>query len=145
MEVVPLNWMAVLLAAAANMALGYIWYSPGVFGNAWMKLTGMSAKDIANAKKDMVKSMPNVMGLMVLGSLLMAYVVAHMSFYAGLFYDMKGPPLGLITGFFLWLGMVLPVQMSAIFYEKQPVRLFLLHTGYRLVAALVMGMIVTAF
>ena len=32
-----LNWVAVLVSAAAAFAVGAIWFSQAVFGKAWMK------------------------------------------------------------------------------------------------------------
>lgn len=43
-----LNWLAVVLAAAAAFVVGFIWYSRGVFGKAWMKSAGLKEKDISS-------------------------------------------------------------------------------------------------
>ena len=37
LENLPVNYLAVGLAAAAYFVLGAIWYSPAVFGNRWLK------------------------------------------------------------------------------------------------------------
>ncbi len=36
-----LNWLAVIVATIAYFALGAVWYSPAVFGNAWMRVSGI--------------------------------------------------------------------------------------------------------
>lgn len=41
-----LNWLAVVVATVAAMAIGAIWYTPKVFGNTWMKAIGLKEKDI---------------------------------------------------------------------------------------------------
>lgn len=38
---VPVNYIAVILAAVAANVLGFIWYGP-LLGKQWMKLSGMS-------------------------------------------------------------------------------------------------------
>ena len=40
MESMAINYWAVLVAAVAYMILGAIWYSPILFGSAWMRLIG---------------------------------------------------------------------------------------------------------
>jgi len=41
-----INFVAVVVAAVAYFVLGWVWYSPEVFGKAWMKELKISAKDI---------------------------------------------------------------------------------------------------
>ena len=36
---VELNYLAILVAAAANMVVGALWYSPFLFGSIWRKAT----------------------------------------------------------------------------------------------------------
>ena len=45
------NMWPVIIAAIASMILGMIWYHPKVFGNLWMKLTGVTNKDREEQKK----------------------------------------------------------------------------------------------
>ena len=34
-----MNWIAIIVATAAAMVIGFLWYGP-VFGKAWMALSG---------------------------------------------------------------------------------------------------------
>jgi hypothetical protein len=53
-----INYLAVLVAALVSMVIGGLWYSPLLFGNIWMKLSGITQKDVEKAKKQgMMKSM----------------------------------------------------------------------------------------
>ena len=45
------NYLAVLVAAIVNMVVGALWYSPLLFGKAWMKLTGFNKKQLKKAKE----------------------------------------------------------------------------------------------
>ncbi len=47
MEAHSINYLAVFVAAIAYMALGALWYSPVLFGRAWMRLIGKSQEQIA--------------------------------------------------------------------------------------------------
>jgi hypothetical protein len=44
------NYLAVLLAAAATMIIGFLWYSPILFGNVWMKQIGLKAEDMSGGR-----------------------------------------------------------------------------------------------
>ena len=48
-----LNYWAVLLASLSTFLLGCIWYSPAVFGKAWMKENGFTEEGMKNS--NMVK------------------------------------------------------------------------------------------
>ena len=41
-----INWIAVLVAGISSFGLGAIWYSPKLFGNAWMKDNGLTEEKL---------------------------------------------------------------------------------------------------
>ena len=41
-----LNPVAMLLAAVSALVVGFIWYNPKVFGNAWMEAAGMTEEQV---------------------------------------------------------------------------------------------------
>lgn len=43
------NWLAVLVAILPSFVIGSIWYMPQVFGNYWMKASGLNKKDLEKA------------------------------------------------------------------------------------------------
>lgn len=43
-----INWLAVLLAFVANMAIGFVWYMPAVLGKRWMAAIGKTEEDLKN-------------------------------------------------------------------------------------------------
>ena len=40
-----MNWLAMGLAAASSLLIGFIWYHPKVFGTAWMKSIGVTREE----------------------------------------------------------------------------------------------------
>src|SRR3989344_4713354 len=108
MQPVQINLMAVVLAAIASMVLGFVWYGP-LFGKQWMKLSGMTQKDMETAKK---KGMEKMHAIAMMGSLVMAYVMTHFIQYVGA----MTAELGAQLGFWLWLGFVATVQMSDVLW-----------------------------
>lgn len=134
-----INMVAVLAGAVSNMMLGMFWYSQMGFGAAWMALANMKP---ANKKEeeDMKKSAGPAMIVATVTSLITAYVMAHLASYFGLETPMEGAQLG----FWLWLGFTGATGLSDHMFTKNPLQLFVINTGYRLVALLAMGAIIVA-
>ena len=53
MDMNTINWLAVLVAGISAFVLGGVWYSPALFGNAWMKENSLTVELIkkGNAAK----------------------------------------------------------------------------------------------
>ncbi len=134
-----INVMAVLVAAVVNVMIGMVWYSPAFLGNMWMDLSGMKPKnktEEAQMKKD---AMPAMVGSAVV-SLIMAYVLAHFVDFLNVQTISQGAQLG----FWVWLGFVGTVTLSDHLYTKNPIQLYFINTGYRLVSFLAMGAVLAA-
>lgn len=140
MREVPINYVMVLVAAIVNMAIGFLWYSPVLFIKPWMKLMGFS-KD--KMDKDGMKNFPKILATSFVTALIMAYCLRYSVVYGGAYTGLSGVPLGLMTGFFTWLGFMMPVQLTSVLYERQPFKLFLIHTGQQLVTVLAMGVVLS--
>lgn len=133
------NILAVVVAAVASMAVGFVWYSPMVFGKMWMGMMGKSAKDTAGMKKN--SNMPMIMGVGYLSTLIMAYVLAVFIHIAGA----NTPTAGARVAFWAWLGFVATVTLGSVLWEKKPVQLYMLNAAHYLVALLVMGAVLAAW
>lgn len=129
---VSVNYLAVLVAAVISILVGMVWYSPAVFGKSWMKSAGISEGEINRAKK---KGMSRAYALMVLGSLVMAFVLAHFVAYA----SAANFAEGLQVGFWAWIGFVAPVVLGAVLWEGKPWSFYVINVGYQLVSLLLMG------
>ena len=127
------NYVAIIVAAIANMVVGYLWYSKMLFGKAWMKLMG---------KKDMGKkdSMLMMMGAGYVSSVVMAYVLA-------IFIQLNGaatPLAGAMTAFWAWLGFVATVTLGSVLWEGKSIQLWVLNAAHHLVGMAVMGAVLVA-
>ncbi len=67
-----INWLVILAATIVPLVIGFIWYNPKVFGNAWMSVTGVTPE---SAKKT---NMGVVFGLTALFSFLIAFIMSGM-------------------------------------------------------------------
>ena len=51
MDFSKINYLAVLAAALSTFVLGGLWYSPLLFGKAWMRVNNFSETDVATFSK----------------------------------------------------------------------------------------------
>jgi hypothetical protein len=134
MRAIPIHFFAILAAAVAKIALGALWYSPVLFIKPWQRLTGITEERMkAGLGKALVAD--------IIGSVVMAFVLAHFVRYA----EATTALQGLVIGFFCWLGFVSVATINTVTYERKPVALFLLNNGYLLISLLVMGAILAVW
>jgi hypothetical protein len=119
------NYLAVLIAAVAQIVLGYVWYMPMVFGKRWEAASG---RTLGNPT-------PMQIGYMVIGALLAAYGL-------GLLFGGVGLVNGAIWGALSWLYFVVPVSVAAIAYEGRSWMWWAITAGFWLVGFAIMGAIV---
>ncbi len=137
---IPINYIAVIVAAIAQMALGFIWYGP-LFGKQWTTLMGWSEAEMAAGRAKMEKEGWKTYGLQFIGALVMAYMLAHVS-YLALVYASSPVNGGITSAFWMWLGFIAPVMMGTVLWDGKPWKLFFLQSGYYLVGLLIMGAII---
>ena len=126
------NLITVLLAAVANMVVGFLWYSPMLFGKQWMKLMGLNHKELDKMKK---KGMGKTYAISFACSLLTAYVLAFFVKLA----QADSIIGGVQIGFWVWLGFVTTVQLTDVLFGSKSRGLYFLNTGYQLAGLLTMG------
>ena len=135
MATVIVNYWAVIASVVASMVIGFVWYGP-LFGKAWMKEVGTTEADMKKGD-----GMGMMYGLTALGSLVEAYVLAHFVSYAGA----TTLALGAVTGFWIWLGFILPVFLGLVLFEGRSMKLFGINVSYHLVNVMIMGMILASW
>ena len=133
-----LNWIAVLAAAIAAMALGFLWYSPVLFAKPWAREMGYDLND-KTKMEEMRKGAGRAYGGSLVASLISAFTLAL------ILHGLRAESLdfGLMVSFHIWLGFVMTVQFTGALFAKQSMKLFGINTGYQLVSYLVMGAILT--
>lgn len=136
---VPVNYNAVIIAAIAQIVLGFLWYGP-LFGKRWMHMMKFTAEDMKKAQE---KGMGPSYALMALGSFAMSWILAHALIFSDFYLGSRGIAGGLMTGFFNWLGFIAPVTLGSVLWEGKPWKLWVLNSGYYLIGLLLMGMILS--
>jgi hypothetical protein len=133
---VEVNYLAVLLAALSSMVVGFVWYAKPVFGAMWMKLAKIDA-----GKMKPGSSIGPIVSTFVL-SLLTAYVLAHVTYLAHVFFQNSFMQDALSTAFWVWLGFVMTRIMVHNMFEQKPGKLNLLAVGHEFVTIMLMGLII---
>jgi len=130
MDEASINLWAVLAAVVVKQALGFLWYTPVLFGRTFAEASGQS-------EEEMRPRMPKALLADVAGAVAMALAVAHLASYAGVADALFGALVGLIC----WAGFVAPGTLSPSLFERRPIRLWALQNGYLALGLAAMGAI----
>lgn len=133
MVIESVNLLALVVAVIANMAIGFLWYSPIMFAKPWMKLMGYTQESMKQAQQEM----GTMYLLSALAGLITAFVLAQVFSWVGS--ATLAEALGI--GFMLWLGFIAPVQFTDVLFGKKQMNLFLINTGYQLASILAMALV----
>lgn len=135
---VDINYWAVLLSAAAAFTLGSLWFGP-LFGKQWMRILGIAMP--GEITRTMKRQMTQSYSLVAIGALVMAFVMAHVLYYASAVFDAEGAIAGVTVAIWMWLGFVATPLLGSVLWEDRPWKYWFIVAGYWLVSLCVMGAI----
>src|SRR6185437_14036827 len=84
-----INFVAVLVAALVPMLIGFIWYNPKTFGNAWMKASDMSEEKMKGANMALIFGLTFVFSFFI--AMTMNFVTIHQFGAMSAMMDMAHP------------------------------------------------------
>lgn len=128
-----LNYWAILVSALSTFLIGGIWYSPAVFGKAWMRENGFTEESMKGA------NMVRIFGLSFFLGLIAAI---NLAMFMG---PENKPMMGALWGFLAGFGWVATFVGMHYLFERKSFRLFLINAGYSIVSLTVMGVIIAAW
>jgi hypothetical protein len=154
-----INPLALLLAALSTLVIGFIWYNPKVFGNAWMKESGMKEEDMKGANMIKIFGLSLVYAFLI--SFILQFLVIHqfgaagmiggdvaaakpsyeafMADYGTTFRTFKH---GALHGFMSGLLLALPIIGNSALYERRSFKYVMIVGGYWTIAFTIMGGII---
>ncbi len=128
-----LNWFAVIVATVATFVLGYFWYSPMLFGKAWMEVTGMTPEKGKQAN----------MGALFGGAFLFTLISAiNLGMFLGPKSDLS---FGIAAGAAVGIGWIATAIGVTYLFEQRPRKQWYINSGYWVVAYVMMGAIIGAW
>lgn len=117
--------------ALSNFLIGGLWYSPLLFGKAWMKENNFTDEDLKKG------NMPRIFGFTFLYSIVMAFNLAMFLNDAT-----TTAGWGAIAGFLAGFGWVALSIFIIGQFERKSTKYMLIHGGYVTVSFVVMGLII---
>lgn len=126
------NYLAVLIATIVTMILGFLWYSPVLFGNAWVKEMGLKREEMSGGSP--------------LTYVLTALTALFGALFLALIMSMIGERtigLGVTIGLLIGLSISVKIGMNFLF-ESRTAKLYFITIGYHIVTYLLTGIIIGA-
>jgi len=131
MDVSTINYLAVLAAALSTFVLGGLWYSPLLFGKAWMRANGFTEADLQAFSK------ARMFGWSLRFSLVMAL---NLSIF--LASPTTNLTWGMMAGGLAGLGWVAMAIAVIGLFENRSWKYIAINGGYMTVAFVIMGAII---
>lgn len=139
-----INWLAVLVAGISAFVVGGIWYSPGLFGKAWMKDNGFTEDQIkTGGNKGKIFGFTFIFSLVMAANLGMFLVdpPATCPEGCGIKTDLAwGATAGFLAG--IWTFCAIAIHSL---FELKSWRLIFINGFYSLVSLTLMGAIIGAW
>jgi hypothetical protein len=135
-----INWLAVLVAGISAFVLGGIWYSPKLFGSAWMIDNKLTMEDIRKGNFGKIYGWAFILSLIASVNLAMflAPVPVTCPMECAPQIGMgSGAMYGALAG--LWVFCFVAIHGL---FEHKPARLIFINGGYALAALALMGAII---
>jgi hypothetical protein len=157
-----MNFPALLVAGVSALVVGFVWYNPKVFGNAWMKAAGMTDEQVKGG------NMAKIFGLALLFAIMLAMSLpgtvihqvgalslvggtaegalpsygAFIADYADAFRTFKH---GALHGVMMGLFVALPILGTNALFERKGAKYIFINSGYWIVTLAIMGGIICAW
>ena len=134
----PINLLAVIVAAVVAFILGFLFHGP-ISGKLWMKLA-----DIHPTGNEKLADMVPQMLWNMLSNLVTAYALAAVYFFAASspFLYGAGVATGIAIALWLWLGFLVTSTSINVIWMKASAKLWIFEAACSLVVMIAMGAII---
>ncbi len=154
-----LNPIALLVAAVSALVVGFIWYNPKVFGNAWMREAGMTDEQVKGGNMAKIFIMAFIFAFLLAMTMMQMSIhqtgalsliggdstqalpsyAAFMADYGDHFRTFKH---GALHGVFAGVFVALPILGTNALFERKSAKYIFINAGYWIVTLGVMGAII---
>ncbi len=136
MLTLDVNWLAIVLATLASMALGMGWYK--VLSKQWVLATGKKQEDLMGAGGSAAP-----FAYAAVSQLVMAWFIAVLTpLLMGGIVDFNN---AVLVGIYMWLGFIITAMVINHRYQNMSWKLTLIDGGYLLGVVIVQGTIIGLF
>ena len=154
-----LNFLAILVAAIVPLVIGFIWYGPMLFQNAWMREAGMTEEKMKSSNMAVIFLVSLLLSVLLafFTQFLVIHQVGAMGMVGGdptdalpsfqAFMDDYGNSYrtfkhGALHGAMAGIFFVLPVMATNGLFERKSWKLTFINVGYWTLCLAIMGAIV---
>lgn len=133
-----INWLSIVIAAILPSILGFLWYSPMLFGKAWMDSIGMTEEKARSA------NMPLMMGIgLVLAVFLSFFLMVNVNGggQEGEFDTFKH---GALHGAIVGIMVVIPTFITNGLFEQKSWKNMIINVAYWTLTLTLMGGVLDA-
>ena len=153
----PINWVAIPVAAVAALVIGAIWYNPKIgFGNVWLRESGMTEEKMKSGNMVIIFGLSLVFAA-ILSFLLMQFTnhqwgalgmiggdpsiakPSFESFMADYGNDFRTFKHGALHGTIFGIAGALPIIGTIALFERKSAKYIFVNAGYWIVTLAVMG------
>ncbi|MEJ6791749.1 MAG: DUF1761 domain-containing protein [Lacinutrix sp.] len=152
------NYLAILVAAIAPIVIGFLWYNPVFFGNAWMQEAEMTLEKMKSGNMALIFSLTLLLSFVLVFFLqnltthqMRVFALAqgelgetetHLAFvqeYGNEFRSFKHGALhGVLAGVFLFFPVIAINGM----FERKSWKYIFINSGYWIISLAIMGAII---
>lgn len=125
------NIVGLLAGVAAHMMIGMLWYSPLLFGNAWMRASKIKAGEV------------NMHSGHLIGAALIGFTLSLCLAYLNDAANLMTCRASIEHALLYWLAFVATSQFSQVIWQKKSFELYMIEAGYWAVNLAVISCIVT--
>lgn len=133
-----INWLSLIIAAILPSILGFAWYSPMLFGKAWMDSIGMTEEKAKSA------NMPLNMGLSLVLSFFLAFFLLATVNGMGQEGEFDTFKHGAFHGLLLGILVVVPTFITNGLFEQRAWKTMLINVAYWTLTLALMGGVIDA-
>lgn len=156
------NFLAILVAAFSTLIVGFIWYNPKVFGNVWMRESGLTEEQLKGANMLKIFGLTLVFAFLI--GMILQFMVIHQFGALGLtggdptkalpsyhaFMEDYGNAYrtfkhGMLHGSMTGVLLALPIVGINALFERKSWKYILINGGFWIVCLTLMGGIICAW
>ena len=140
MDFNTINWLAILVAGISAFVLGGVWYSPLLFGNAWMRENKLTMEDVKKGNAAKIYGWAFILSLIMAANLGM-FLADTPAECTGNCAQKTDITWGAIAGFLAGIWAFCGLAIVALF-EQRSARYIFINGCYLLLALTLMGAII---
>jgi Protein of unknown function (DUF1761) len=129
--------LPVLVSAIAVFALGALWYSPFLFGRAWVRAHGYTEEKIARMRASAGRAYAISFACNLVMAVAMSILIGRMNVTM-----LRG---GVKLGALLGIGFAAPLGLAANVFSEKRLSAWLIDAGYQIASLILMGVILVAW